>query len=142
MSPILRSVIVATAIALYLPIVSANYAGSCQDEHLDGQNLVATCTADDGSQVSSTLNLDDCVANYGGTLNCVPRGEFSYSCDVASCGLTGGEYMECYCGNGQSGQTASIVDLAYYIYGGAFYSLVLLRALNLPYVLRMDLHVA
>ncbi|EED84853.1 predicted protein [Postia placenta Mad-698-R] len=111
MSPILRSIIVATAIALYLPVVSANYAGSCQDEYLDGQNLVATCTADDGSQVSSTLNLDDCVANYGGTLNCIPSGEFSYSCDVASCGLTGGEYMKCYCGNGKGGQTASIVDL-------------------------------
>ncbi|OSX63416.1 hypothetical protein POSPLADRAFT_1139039 [Postia placenta MAD-698-R-SB12] len=144
MSPILRTAVVAIAVALYLPIVSANYADTCQDEYVTGIDLVATCTTDDGSQVSSTLNLDNCVANYDGDLNCVPNGGFSASCDVASCVLTGPEYLECYCDNGQGGQTASIVDLgpSCHICGGAFCSVVFLRALKPPYVLQMNLHVA
>lgn len=111
MSPILHSAIVLTAVVLYLPVVFANYADTCKDEHLSGQDLVATCTAEDGSQQSTTLYLSACVANYGGHLACVVNGGFAETCDVGSCVLTGGETLQCSCGNGHHGHTTSTVDL-------------------------------
>ncbi|KAF9810172.1 hypothetical protein IEO21_07103 [Rhodonia placenta] len=138
MFPILHSAIVLTAVALYLSVVSANYAATCEDESLDGQNLVASCTADDGSQQSSTLNLNGCVASYDGDLNCPVNGGFAASCNVASCVLTGGEYMQCYCRNDQGNQTSSIVDLGLPYYGDVFWGAVFPGAQNLPYVLQID----
>ncbi|OSX63421.1 hypothetical protein POSPLADRAFT_1138977 [Postia placenta MAD-698-R-SB12] len=138
MSPILHSAMVLTAAALCLPIVFANYATTCEDESLDGQNLVASCTADNGSQQSSTLNLNGCVANYDGDLNCAVNGGFAASCNVGSCGLAGGEYMQCYCRNNQGSQTSSIVDLACHISGDVFWDAVFPGAQILPYVLQMD----
>lgn len=49
----------------------ASYVPTCQDEYLSGDTLNAQCRNKAGQYVSTSLDLNNCVANYGGQLTCV-----------------------------------------------------------------------
>ena len=64
-----------TILRLYLQQHLCNslidFANSCRDESLaDGRFLFATCSDGHGGEVSSSVDLNRCVANIGGTLEC------------------------------------------------------------------------
>ncbi|KAH7903966.1 Cyanovirin-N [Hygrophoropsis aurantiaca] len=95
--------------------VAQNWYDTCQSTlpYVSGGYLYATCTTDSGTESSTALNLDACVANYGGQLACAADGDFTASCDSASCELAAEDIsvMECYCENGSGSEVASLVDL-------------------------------
>ncbi|KAB5591632.1 putative effector protein [Ceratobasidium theobromae] len=60
---------------------------TCNPIRLDGDNVLsATCRSDSGSDFRSVINLNTCVANNNGKLQCQSNGNYAASC--TSCGLS------------------------------------------------------
>ncbi|KAH7907857.1 Cyanovirin-N [Hygrophoropsis aurantiaca] len=104
--------------------VAQDWYNTCQSTlpYVSGNYLYATCRTDSGTQSSTSLNLDACIANYNGQLACAANGYFSGSCDTASCELAAEDIsvMECYCKNDSGSYVASLVDLGKWIRTGIF----------------------
>lgn len=71
MLPFTSTLFTLVAFAVTLHGTYASYVPTCQDEYLSGDTLNAQCRNEAGQYVSTSLGLDDCVANYGGQLTCV-----------------------------------------------------------------------
>ena len=48
-----------------------SYVPTCRNEYVQGKTLHAQCKNRSGQYVDTTLDLDNCAANYGGQLACV-----------------------------------------------------------------------
>ncbi|TFK49859.1 hypothetical protein OE88DRAFT_1736818 [Heliocybe sulcata] len=102
------------ALILQLQATGANFASTCTTGYISGDTFHSSCYNDAGQLVDTSINLNNCVANYDGQLTCV-HGNGGYSSTCSGCEIAAGiEYMECYCSNGSGGSPASIVDLGQY----------------------------
>ncbi|CCM02471.1 uncharacterized protein FIBRA_04571 [Fibroporia radiculosa] len=93
-------------------VLAQGFAATCgsSGSEIVGTTFYATCTTDSGAQQSTSINLDNCVANYNGNLACATNGGYGGSCSGCEI-VTGVQYMECYCTDDAGQQEASILDL-------------------------------
>ncbi|KAL2843237.1 Cyanovirin-N [Aspergillus pseudodeflectus] len=84
------------------PIVwAADYLSTCSDCRLassDPPNLSCECQTLDGSDRTTTINLNTCIINAGGILRQQRRGNFAGSCDSISYSANGD--LKALCRNG------------------------------------------
>ncbi|KZT52677.1 Cyanovirin-N [Calocera cornea HHB12733] len=101
----------ALVVTLYTPLVFGQFGATCWDENLDGTILSATCNDDAQDAVGTSIDLNNCVSNDGGSLICVGSGgEYSESCDPG-CYLSGSTTLCCTCGDGAGGWKDTCIDL-------------------------------
>ncbi|KAH7903460.1 hypothetical protein BJ138DRAFT_1168107 [Hygrophoropsis aurantiaca] len=66
-----------TGLFVFVPSVAVaqGWFETCQSTlpYVSGDTLYATCTTDSGAEASTSINLDACVANYGGSLACAAK---------------------------------------------------------------------
>ncbi|KIM50845.1 hypothetical protein SCLCIDRAFT_110053 [Scleroderma citrinum Foug A] len=101
------------SVSLILAALSTHAANliissGCQYTSLSGSVLYATCQSSDGSDVSTSIDLNQCVANTNGNLFCSKNGNYSATC--SGCGLSANAgYLVCTCNDyNQAGQYADI----------------------------------
>jgi hypothetical protein len=63
---------------LNAPLPSGSYQQSCTNAHMNGTTLSATCSADNGARVNSSLNIVECrhgadIGDRNGNLGCDRR---------------------------------------------------------------------
>ncbi|KAG8756802.1 hypothetical protein FRC12_010468 [Ceratobasidium sp. 428] len=88
--------VVSALFFLAAPSVSAGggFSHSCSSFHMEGNSkLVATCGDGGGGHKTTSINLNDCIANYGGNLACAKNGGYGGSC--SGCLIHTGTYMRC-----------------------------------------------
>lgn len=79
---------------------------SCKDISLVNNVLYSSCEGTDGSYISTSINLDQCVVNTNGNLSCSANGNYSSTC--SNCYLSG-KTLVCTCNNyNHVGQSASV----------------------------------
>ncbi|KAB5587301.1 hypothetical protein CTheo_9252 [Ceratobasidium theobromae] len=67
---------------------AGNFGATCKSIRLENNNILyATCGNGSGSDYTSSLNLNACVVNNNGNLQCQSNGNYAVSC--TSCGLSG-----------------------------------------------------
>ena len=103
-----------------------NFGASCSNIGLSGTILTATCENINGQPVNSALNIDFCVANVFGTLDCTPEYDNSSYQTPDSCSSSGnyaescsgcfvsGTTLFCDCGDGNGGSDFASIDLSEY----------------------------
>ncbi|KAH7924305.1 Cyanovirin-N [Leucogyrophana mollusca] len=81
-------------------------------EPTTGTTLAAVCEADSGVNVTSSLDLNNCIANYNGTLTCVHSGDFGATCAACDYGI-GPLQMVCMCQveNATLAEMPSVINL-------------------------------
>ncbi|KAH7920966.1 Cyanovirin-N [Leucogyrophana mollusca] len=90
---------------------ASGFASTCNNIALSGTTLSAECGNGHGESFQASINTDDCIANYGGSLTCAPNGGYSASCNT--CFIEPGTTdMLCDCRNGSGGTPASLIDLS------------------------------
>jgi hypothetical protein len=53
---------------------AGGFSGSCSNYYMQGNNvLVATCGNGSGGTKTSSIDLNRCIANYGGNLACAAK---------------------------------------------------------------------
>ncbi|KAB5590683.1 hypothetical protein CTheo_5879 [Ceratobasidium theobromae] len=76
-------------------VQAGNYGATCSGTTLQGNNIMfATCANGSGSNIRSSLDLNACIVNNGGTLGCQANGNYAVSC--TSCSVSG-TTMTCTC---------------------------------------------
>ncbi|KAG8726323.1 hypothetical protein FRC12_023498, partial [Ceratobasidium sp. 428] len=91
--------VVSALFFLTAPGVSAGggFSGSCSNIYMDGNSrLVAHCGDGRGGSRDTSIDLNRCIANYGGNLACATNGGYGGSC--SGCLIHTGTYMRCHCG--------------------------------------------
>ena len=121
------------SVSLILAALSTHAANliissGCQYTSLSGSVLYATCQSSDGSDVSTSIDLNQCVANTNGNLFCSKKwvghhftwqysddhrhcwNSGNYSATCSGCGLSANAgYLVCTCNDyNQAGQYADI----------------------------------
>ncbi|KAI0318792.1 hypothetical protein OF83DRAFT_1170784 [Amylostereum chailletii] len=89
-------------IALVTAVTSTQVLGSAQNNFgasCSGMNLASghICEDGHGGTPTTSVDLDQCVSNIGGTLECQIDGEFAQSC--SDCALESGTILSCNCRN-------------------------------------------
>lgn len=51
-------------------VQATNFGNTCSNIYLSGTTLTATCTPVKGSAKTTSLDLNSCIVNQGGTLLC------------------------------------------------------------------------
>ncbi|KAK7056136.1 Cyanovirin-N [Favolaschia claudopus] len=75
--------VLSTLLAVFAPsnVFAANgFTGTCATWSGSGTTLQATCSAINGTQITSTLNLNNCFTNTQGILGFQVNGNFAGSC--------------------------------------------------------------
>ncbi|KAF8609767.1 Cyanovirin-N [Ceratobasidium sp. AG-I] len=73
------------------------FSASCSNFYMQGNNvLTATCGNGSGGSKTTSIDLNRCIANYGGNLACAANGGYGGSC--SGCLIRTGTYMICHCG--------------------------------------------
>ncbi|CAE6445997.1 unnamed protein product [Rhizoctonia solani] len=76
-----------------------DFSRSCSNYYIQSNNfLYATCGNGQGGQVTSSLNLNACMANDGRNIVCRPNGNYALSC--SGCRIRTGAFMQCSCNSG------------------------------------------
>ncbi|KAG8780544.1 hypothetical protein FRC12_022874 [Ceratobasidium sp. 428] len=91
--------VVSALFFLATPGVSAGggFSSSCSSFYMSGNSaLTATCPDGKGGSKTTTLDLNKCIANYGGNLACATNGGYGGSCSGYL--IHTGTYMRCFCG--------------------------------------------
>ncbi|KAH6869784.1 hypothetical protein B0T10DRAFT_611460 [Thelonectria olida] len=120
------------AISLFATMVVADWTSQCSSwsSSSNRRSLKATCTSDSGSEVCSTLDLNDCLAFNGSALIWQVDGNFSpvgaslndgiaecvnaqELCTYLSSSSSSSTDFECYCYNPDSSSLVDVsIDLA------------------------------
>ncbi|KZW02684.1 Cyanovirin-N [Exidia glandulosa HHB12029] len=108
-----------TLAALATAVHAGGFADSCKDYTVDSNGyLKATCAVPNASGKKTEIDLNNCLGNASGHLQCQGNGQALRSCE--RCFLGGGKasstppppaQMQCTCGNGSGGQLVSWIDL-------------------------------
>ncbi|KAB5589143.1 putative effector protein [Ceratobasidium theobromae] len=87
---------------------AGNFGASCDKigTLVTGTDLVAYCKKRDGSSAYSQLDMNKCIANYGGSLACASNGNFGKSC--SNCQVVSGTTFRCTC---KPGSTTTTINL-------------------------------
>ncbi|OBZ66474.1 hypothetical protein A0H81_13624 [Grifola frondosa] len=98
---LLSSVTLALVVAS-LQVAADKFGHSCYDQSLaNNHTLYATCSEGPGKPSrSSSIDLNLCVQNCGGTLECTVNGYFDFSCK--DCSLISATILTCDCGLGNT----------------------------------------
>ncbi|KAJ6490808.1 Cyanovirin-N [Mycena sanguinolenta] len=99
----------ATAILLHTFSTQAesqagDFSATCSNINLAGLTLTAICGDGAGGFKDTSIDLNDCIINSGGTLLCQANGNFGFSCDEPF--FSGGVDLAAFCG--PDGAIASI----------------------------------
>ncbi|KAJ7268008.1 Cyanovirin-N [Mycena rebaudengoi] len=79
---------------------ASGFSQSCSQISLSGTTLNANCRNTAGGSVGSSLNLNSCVTNNGGHLQCQAGGNFGASCSGCTMDSPSGSIMTCNCSTG------------------------------------------
>jgi hypothetical protein len=52
---------------------AGGFSGSCSSYYVQGYTLTATCNNGSGGTSTTSLDLNGCIANYGGNLACATK---------------------------------------------------------------------
>ncbi|KAI0318790.1 Cyanovirin-N [Amylostereum chailletii] len=87
-----------------------NFGATCSGESLaSGHILFATCGDGHGGEPTSSIDLNKCVTNSGGTLECQVNGGFAGTCNT--CSIESGTTLACDCGDGHGGYPHTVLNL-------------------------------
>ncbi|KAH7908594.1 Cyanovirin-N [Hygrophoropsis aurantiaca] len=78
-----------------------DFGAACTNSTLDGTTLNAMCETDSGANITASINLNNCVASYNGTLTCSQTGNYSTTCSACEYGI-GPLQMVCMCYDGNA----------------------------------------
>ncbi|KAI6021203.1 Cyanovirin-N [Pisolithus marmoratus] len=88
---------------------AGDFAASCYNYYLENTEFFATCRKDTGSDQATSIDLNQCVTNNRGALQCTSaNGYYADTCE--NCGLSGTN-LDCTCGNGSGGTDSTSVNL-------------------------------
>ncbi|KAG8721264.1 hypothetical protein FRC08_014625 [Ceratobasidium sp. 394] len=76
------------------------FSASCSNWYMSGNTPYASCSDGRGGRRDTSIDLNKCIANYGGNLACAPNGGFGASC--SGCLIRTGTYMICGCRPGEN----------------------------------------
>ncbi|KAI6123753.1 Cyanovirin-N [Pisolithus thermaeus] len=89
---------------------AGDFAASCFNYYLENTEFFATCRTDAGSDQSTSIDLNQCVSNNNGALQCSSsNGYYSDSC--SSCGLSGTS-LDCQCRTDSGSTDSASVNLS------------------------------
>ncbi|KAI6006276.1 Cyanovirin-N [Pisolithus orientalis] len=106
----MRFLVVSLSLVAAVTLCAAqDFDASCFSYYLENTEFFATCRTDSGSDQSTSIDLNNCVVNRSGALECVSSsGGYSASCE--DCSLSGTD-LDCTCGNGSGGTDSASVNL-------------------------------
>ncbi|KAI6006274.1 Cyanovirin-N [Pisolithus orientalis] len=88
---------------------AGDFAASCYNYYLENTEFFATCRTESGSDQSTSIDVNQCVTNDHGALQCVSaNGNYADTCE--NCYLSGTN-LDCVCGNGNGGTDSASVNL-------------------------------
>ncbi|QRW02750.1 CVNH domain protein [Ceratobasidium sp. AG-Ba] len=104
------------AISVTPVIAGGGFSASCSGASVSGTTLTANCGNGNGGSRWSSIDLNQCIANYGGNLVCAKNGGFGGSC--SECEIRTGVYMICGCSGGSNPTPIIDLDNCVANYGG------------------------
>ncbi|KAG8748830.1 hypothetical protein FRC12_013763 [Ceratobasidium sp. 428] len=85
------------------------FSASCRNFYMETKTkLVASCGDGRGGSRDTSIDLNRCIANYGGNLACATNGGYGGSC--SDCLIRTGTYMRCHCGPNNGTPTIDLND--------------------------------